>query len=79
MALHAFLVQTALHRIWVSRSVVHAMLPSFMVVSWAVFQVIGANPKVKSKTVSIGALPIVLLITYSHVSMVPGHDLPVEI
>ena len=48
-------------------------------ISWAIFHVVGANPKMKSNIGSIDMLPITLLITYSYVSMVPNHDLPVEI
>ena len=78
LAGHDFLDQTALRWIWVSRSIVHAVRIIYKI-SWAIFHVVGANPKMKSKLSSIDTLPIALLITYSYVSMVPDHDLPVEI
>lgn len=78
LARHGFLDQTAVRWIWVSRSIVHVVRIIYQF-SWAIFHVVGANPKMKSKIRSINMLTIASLITYSYVSMVSNHDLPVEI
>lgn len=76
---HDFLDQTVVRRIWVSCSVISCSASFIYQVSWAIFHVVGANPKMKSRIFSINMLPIVLLIIYSYVPMVSDHDLPVEV